>query len=231
VAELLDGWWQLAPGFLDGLKWSLLLTICVIAIGYPVGLLLALVNMAPSRGGRALSRVVIELARGVPALVTLYVVYFGLPQIEIRLPSFLAATIAIAFTTGGYTSGIFKAGFLSIDSGQGEAGTSLAMPPRHIFWRILLPQALRNVVIPLVSWLILVFQATSLAFTVAVPELMSHAYSWGSSTYDYTTPLTLAGLMYAAVSMLLLLLIAAVKARREPRLERTPAQSVVDRGM
>lgn len=230
MADLLIGWARIAPEFFEGLQWSLALTACVIVIGYPLGLLLAVANMTPSRMVVAASRVVIELARGVPALVTLYVVYFGLPQIELRLPSFLAATAALAFTTGGYTSAIFKAGFISVESGQAEAGTSLALHPARIFWHVLLPQAFRNVVIPLVSWMILVFQATSLAFTVAVPELMSHAYSRGSSTYDYTTPLTLAGLMYAAVSMFVLLLIVATRSRRSRRTDRTPTRTVATLG-
>lgn len=214
MSELLTDWGQLAPSFFDGLVLSVVLSACVIILGYPFGLLLAVINMAPSRLLAGVSRVVIELARGVPALVTLYIVYFGLPQVEIRLPSFLAATAALAFTTGGYTSAIFRAGFLAVDPGQAEAGTSLALHPVRIFWNVVLPQAFRNVVIPLASWMILVFQATSLAFTVAVPELMSHAYSQGSSTYDYTTPLTLAGAMYAVTSMLVLLLIAVVRRHR-----------------
>lgn len=213
MSDLLADWQHLAPSFFDGLLLSVQLSAFVIALGYPFGLLLAVVNLAPSPVLVAVSRLVIELARGVPALVTLYVVYFGLPQVDLRLSSLLAATAALAFTTGGYTSAIFRAGFLAVDRGQAEAGTSLALHPLRIFWHVVLPQAVRNVIVPLVSWMIVVFQATSLAFTVAVPELMSHAYSQGSSTYDYTTPLTLAGVMYATTSMLVLAVVAIARHR------------------
>lgn len=214
MSDLFADWQLLAPSFFRGLVLSVELSACVIGLGYPFGLFLAVVNMSPSRILAHVSRLVIELARGVPALVTLYVVYFGLPQVDLRLSSFLAAAVALAFTTGGYTSAIFRAGFIAVDRGQSEAGTSLALHPIRIFWHVVLPQAVRNVVVPLVSWMIVVFQATSLAFTVAVPELMSHAYSQGSSTYDYTTPLTLAGAMYAATSMVVLAVVAIARRHR-----------------
>lgn len=214
MSDLLAKWLDSLPAFLDGLLVSIGLTIVVIVVGYPCGLMLALLESARLLPARIAGRVVIEIGRGVPALVTLYVAYFGLPQAGLHFSSFAAATIALAFTTAGYTSAIFRAGLGSIDHGQSEAAASLALGPVRTMVSVVLPQALRNTAIALTGWTILVFQATSLAFTVAVPELMSHAYSVGSSTYDYTAPLTLAGALYAAVGILVLALIAMCRRYR-----------------
>lgn len=204
MADVFSQWQALLPGYLHGLVISLSLAGCVVLIGYPFGLVLALIHLSKRRILRALSRVVIEIGRGVPALVTLYVVYYGFPQIGLRLESFLAATVALAFTTGGYTSVIFESAILSVDRGQQEAVTALGLPRVTGFVRVILPQAIRNVVVPLAGWSILVLQATSLAYTVAVPELLSRAYGEAAKTYSYTPPLVLVGITYSVVSLLFL---------------------------
>jgi polar amino acid transport system permease protein len=204
MPELFAEWSGLLPGYLDGLLVSIWLTGCVMALGYPAGLLLALAHSSRALLIRALARVLIEVGRGVPALVTLYLVYFGLPQLDFRPSSMVAATLALAFTTSGYTSAIFESGLRSIDHGQREAARSLGLGPVKSTALVVLPQALRNVVIPLAGWSVLVFQATSLAFTIAVPEVTSRAYAEASLSYDYTTPLSLLGLLYAGVVLFLL---------------------------
>lgn len=206
-------WARLVPDYLDGLVVTLLLTVVGLAVGLPLGVLLATLGQAGSKLVRALLVVVVELGRGTPALVTLYFVYFGLPQVGITLNSMVAASIALSYTTGAYTSVIFRAGLAAVPSGQQAACDALGLSRWKSLRLVLLPQTFKLVLPPIIGWSIIMFQGTSLAFTIAVPELLSRAYEAGSLSYRFGPALTLAGLMYAAISLVALALLR----RFEPR--------------
>jgi len=194
-------WADYLPTLLDGLKLSVGITAASLIFGIPLGLMLALATASPSKVPRAVAIAFVEVGRGAPALVVLQLVYFGLPGVGLSMGSITAACVALALTTGAYTSEILRAGLQSVAAGQREASEALGMNKLDELRFVILPQGLRVALPALVGFAIIIFQTTSLTFTIAVPELLSRAYSIGSSTFDYLSVLVLAGLLYAAISI------------------------------
>jgi amine acid ABC transporter, permease protein, 3-TM region, His/Glu/Gln/Arg/opine family len=221
VNDLMTQWGELFPDLLPGLLVTLQLTVLSLLLGLPLGVLLAVGAMAPSRVIRWPVIALVEVGRGAPALILLYLVYYGLPQMNILLASFPAAVLAIALTTGAYSSEVFRAGLQAVPRGQREASRALGLSAWNEFRLVVLPQAIRIVIPPLIGLSIIVFQGTSLAYAVSVPELLSRAYNAGTISFQFLPPLTLAGLMYAVVSLAGIALLR-VRRRRSAR-RRTPA--------
>jgi ABC-type amino acid transport system permease subunit len=115
------------------------------------------------------------------------------------LSSFASATIALACTTGAYTSEIIRAGLDAVPHGQKEAAAAIGLSGLDALRFVILPQGLRVSVPPLFSFSILMLQASSLCFAIALPELVSQAYVIGSNTFRYMSILVLAGLLYAVI--------------------------------
>lgn len=196
-----NDWVDYFPDLLGGLGVSLQLTLVTLLIGLPAGLLLALGAGSRNKVLRMITITVIEIGRGTPALVVLQLFYFGLPSAGLTLTSFVAASLALAFTTAAYTSEILRGGLQAVPGGEVEAAHALGMARRDILRFVVIPQGVRIAIPPLMGFAIMVFQATSLAYTIAMPELMSQAYSIGSITFRYLSILTLAGLMYALITI------------------------------
>lgn len=201
------------PDLLSGFRISLQVTLFSLALGIPLGLVLALGVMGQNRVLRAISLFAVEVGRGAPALVLLQFIYVGLPSAGLMVGSYLAAIVALAWNTGAYTSEIIRASLLSIPPGQREAAEALGMSPMDELRYVLLPQGLRVALPALLGFSILIFQGTSLCFTIALPELVSRAYEIGSITFRYLPVLLLAGLLYASISIPAALLVDRIERR------------------
>lgn len=201
-----DNWSDLLADLLPGLALSLQLTAAMLAMGLPLGLLMAVALSQKRKYISVPALALVEIGRGIPALVLLYMIYFGLPQTGISLDAFLSAGVGLAISFASYTSEVFRAGLAAVPHGQQEAGHALGLPRTVTFLRVLLPQALKIVVPPLLGWAIIYFQATSLAFALAVPELMSRAYVLATTNFQYLNMLALAAALYAIISIPLSLL-------------------------
>jgi polar amino acid transport system permease protein len=197
----LEQWPEWMGQLLSGLWTSIQLTTAMLAVGLPLGLVLALMLSTDRRLVRALAVAIIETGRSVPVLVLLYLVYFGLPEVDVRPGAFAAATAALGFSFGAYTSEVFRAGIAAVPTGQREASQAIGLTRSQEVRLVILPQAVRIVIPPLLGWAVIYFQATSLAFAVALPELLSRAYTLGSSTFQFLSVLILAALLYAIVSI------------------------------
>jgi polar amino acid transport system permease protein len=187
------------PGFWNGFVISLEVTAVSLALGIPLGFLLALGVQSRRKALRLASLALVEIGRGAPALVLLQLVYFGLPSAGLSLSAFLAAVVAISWNTGAYTSEIIRAGLDAVPAGQREASHALGLSALDELRFILLPQGLRIAVPALMGFAILVFQGTSLCFAIALPEIVSRAYDIGSMYFYYFPALAVAGLFFAAV--------------------------------
>jgi polar amino acid transport system permease protein len=199
MSEIMNLWAEWLPSLLTGLKVSVEVTIACLALGIPLGLLLAVGVSAPSRPVRYVAVLVIEIGRGAPALILLQFLYFGLPTTGLTLSSFASSVLALALNAGAYTSEIIRAGLQSVPFGQREAAFVIGLNSRDSFRLIVLPQGLRVAIPPLLGYALLILQATSLCFTVALPELVSKANDIGSSTFRYMPVLILTGLLYACI--------------------------------
>ncbi|MCK0197211.1 amino acid ABC transporter permease [Ancylobacter sp. 6x-1] len=213
MTDLLDFWIEHLPSLLDGLWVSLAVTGASLAFGIPLGLVLALAVQGKSKILRSLAITVVEVGRGAPALILLQFVYFGLPNAGLALDSFPSAVIALAWCTGAYTSEIIRAGLEAVPHGQREAATAIGLTGLDALRFVVLPQALRVSVPALLGFAILMLQASSLCFAIALPELVSQAYLIGSTTFRYMAILVLAGLLYAAICIPATIAVAALERR------------------
>jgi polar amino acid transport system permease protein len=195
---LWDDWVTYDTQLLDGLWVSVRLTFMTLLIGLPLGLLLAVGALTTRRVLRAAVVLMIETGRGMPALVLLQIVYNGIP---VTLSGFVCACIALALTTAAYTSEIIRGGLQAIPRGEIEAGQALGMSSFHVLRDVVVPQGIRIATPPLLGFCILMFQATSLAFIIAVPELTAQAKSIANATFHYFNLFVLAGLLYAVITI------------------------------
>ena len=199
---------------LPALGVSLRLTAVFVLLGIPYAVLLAVGSLHRNPLLRWPAIVLVECGRGIPALVVIYAVYFGLPQIGMTLEAFTSAAVALALSYGSYVSGAFQSGLQAVPAGQHEAAAALGLPPSATFFRVILPQAVRIVLPPLIGWTIVFFQATSLAYVVSVPELLSSAYAIAATNYMYLFALGLAATLYAAICIPASLLVDHLERRK-----------------
>ncbi|AXG80868.1 amino acid ABC transporter permease [Streptomyces paludis] len=216
------------PELFDGLKVTLGLTGVSLAWGLPAGLLLALLSSSRRRAVSWPAIAVVEAGRGIPVVVALQFLYYGLPGAGIRLDAVPTVWLAIGFSVAAYSSEIIRAALQSVAEGQREAALALALSRTDTLRYVVLPQALRVALPPLLGLAVQMFQATSLAFAVSVPELTGRAYAIGSATFLYVEVLTIAGIFYALVTLPVIRLVAALERRSgapaaAPRTKGLPA--------
>lgn len=213
-------WLDWLPGLLAGALVSLQVAGAALLIGLPVGCLLAFAVSARSRLVRWGSVLIVELGRGTPVLMVLYFLYYGLPTVGVVTDAFAAAALGLAYTTAAYTSEIFRAGVQAVPAGEREAAAALGMSRFDVVRDVILPQGLRLALPAIFAFAISLFQATSLTFAITLPELLSRAYSIGSSTFQYLSVLTLAGLLYLVITVPASLLVERIERREEPNAPR-----------
>lgn len=199
MMELLDFWRQWLPSLLQGLVVSVQVTAAALALGFPLGLLLAIGAKAKWRWMRWFCIAFIEVGRGAPALVLLQFAYFGLPSAGLALTSFWAGTLALGWSAASYLSEIIRGGLDAVPDGQREAAYAIGLSRVDELRYITLPQGLRVALPSLLGQSILVLQASSLCFTIALPELVSRAYNVGTNTFQYMPILALAAILYTAI--------------------------------
>lgn len=216
MTELFANWVEWFPDLWHGLLLSLQVTALALLVGIPLGLVFALGVSSRVPPLRWLSVVLVELGRGAPALILLQYFYFGLPSAHITLTAYSAAALALAYCTGAYTSEILRGGLDAVAQGQREAADVIGLTALDALRFVILPQALRIAIPALLGFSIMIFQASSLCFTIALPELVSRASMIGSSTFQYMPVLVLAGLMYAALCIPAALLVGNLERRLAP---------------
>ncbi|MBL3688021.1 amino acid ABC transporter permease [Leucobacter zeae] len=194
-------WPQYIPELLPGLWVALGLTAVSCLIGYALGFFLALMVESPSKAVRTVAVTVVELGRGVPILVLLFIVYQGLPQVGVLISATPSAIVALTFSAAGYSSEMIRAGLNAVPKGQFEAAKSVSMSTGDAYRFIIIPQAARISIPPLVNLTIIIFQATSLATVITVPEIMQRAGIIGSATFEYMSVYTAAAVLYLCITI------------------------------
>jgi His/Glu/Gln/Arg/opine family amino acid ABC transporter permease subunit len=209
--------WDTAGPMLWGVvKGTIPLTVISFAVGLAIALAAALARLSSNPLIRAPARFYISVIRGTPLLVQLFIVFYGLPEVGVKLPGFLAACIALSLNVGGYAAEIIRASILSVPRGQFEAATTIGMGYAQSLRRIVLPQALRIAVPPLSNTLLSLVKDTSLAAVVLVTELFRVAQNSAAVSSRYLALYILAAFYFWVICFLLSL----VQRRLEGRLER-----------
>lgn len=164
-----------------------------------IGLFLATMQTFPNRMLRILINCYVELFRGIPVLPQLFILYFGLAQIGIKLNPVSAAVLGFGLNGGAYLTEAFRAGLQSIPRGQSEAAMMIGMTRSKVLRHVLLPQAMRVVLPSLANYAVGLLKDTALASAVAAPELSFYARSLVTRTY-------LSGPIYVMVAVIYVLL-------------------------
>lgn len=190
---------QYVIDLLPGLGTTFLLWFLILLIGLPGGLILGYMLGNGSKLVHSLAVLVVTVARGFPGLVVLYIAYSGLPELGLLLSNRTAVVVAFAFTTMGYTAEIFRSAVEGVPKAQSEACTALGMS----FWKaqrkVILPQAVRNVIPALLGFTVIVLQATSLGYSVGLKELTGLGYNLGSVTFEAMPYMVAAGVIYLVI--------------------------------
>lgn len=224
MADLLDFARTYFPLYLRGAGVGISLTFAAMAGSFVIGLMVALARTSSIAILRALAAAYVAVFRGVPPLVLLYVLYFGLPAwaqstgsdwlIALFTPldnRLLAATLAFAVNSGAYSSEILRASINAVEPDQFEAARSLGMSRVVSLRRIILPQALRIAFPPLGNEFIIVLKGTSLASVIGVTELMRSAQQTAAATFANLTAYSFAALFYVALVLILQGIVAATE--------------------
>lgn len=197
------------PALLIASLGTLELMVLSFALASLLGLAVALMRVSRSRAMRGAAVVYVEVARGMPALVILFLIYFGLGGLGVdwlKFTSYQAAVLGLGIQGGAVLGEVFRSGIEALHRGQMEAALSLGMTPATAMRWIILPQAGRIVLPPVANYAIGLLKDTAICAIIAAPELMLRAKDIASSTFRPMHLFVLAAVLYFIMSYPLSLL-------------------------
>jgi His/Glu/Gln/Arg/opine family amino acid ABC transporter permease subunit len=166
-------WVGPVAGYLaDGLRETALLALVSVAAGLLVGILLGAVLTLPSRPLRAMARAYVEVWRGLPIIIILYFVFFVLPVIGLRVNTFAAAAVGLSLWGSANVAEVVRGAVQSVPRGQSEAAAALGFSWTGRMRHVLLPQAARRALPPLIGLVVNLIQQTSLAAVIGLLDIL-----------------------------------------------------------
>lgn len=191
------------PDLLKGAGITLLLTAQGLIAGFVLGLLATLARTYGSKFWRGLAVGYIELFRGTPLLVQLFLIYYGLPGLGITLSRELSAFLALGLNSGAYQAEYLRGSILAIGDSQMMAGRSIGLSRWQTIRYVILPQALRLAIPAWSNEPVSLLKSTAVVFLIAVPELMAKAKAIAARTYDPIGSYLAVALIYLAIVYIL----------------------------
>ena len=187
----------------DGLVLTLELSVGTILLGFAIGILVAAVLVYGKPWARRIAGGYVEVIRNTPLIVQLFLIFFGLPSLGLKLDVITASVIALTINLGAYTAEIVRAGFESIPKSQIEAGISLGLTGPQVFRHVILLPALKNVYPSLTSQFVLMMLATSVVSQISAAELFHAGSIIQSRTFRDFEVYTVLALLYLGLSLLM----------------------------
>ncbi len=163
--------WYAVPLLAHGVVMTLKVSLVAGLLGLGIGLLAGLASLSSLAPLRWLVRGYVDFIRGTPLLIQIFLIFFALPVVGLRLPEYWAGVVALAINSGAYISEIVRGAVGSIEKGQAEAALSIGMTRGGVLWWVLLPQAWRPMVPALTNDLITLTKNSSLLSAISVYEL------------------------------------------------------------
>jgi polar amino acid transport system permease protein len=183
------------PDILKGMAVTIEIASLVVVTGIALGLALAMLRSFRIRPINVALVVFVDIARAIPPLVLVLIVYFGLPNVGVSLPSFAVLWLVLALVLAAFAEEIFWAGILSVRQGQWEAARSTGLSYGLTLLYVILPQAVRLTVPPLTNRTIAITKNTALGTVIGVPEILSQATTAQSFSFN-ATPLMMGAIAY-----------------------------------
>jgi polar amino acid transport system permease protein len=187
------------PFFLEAAVVTIELSVLTALLGLTCGALGAAARMSRLTILRWIGATYVSLWRGTPALIQVFILYFGGPQIGIQLDSFAAGTIALGVNIGAYMTETIRGAIVSVDKGQTEAARTLGMSRWQTMHKVVLPQAARMMIRPLGVNINALIKGTALVAPISVVELTYTAQRFIGSTYKPFEMFLLSGLLYMVI--------------------------------
>ena len=196
IIKLLRNYWKVF--LLEGVPTTLLLTCIAVVLGTLLGTIIAMMKMSKSKLLGGIVTIYIELIRGTPILLQLYIFYFVLPQLLpfLKLSSFMWVAVAMCVNSSAYVSEVIRSGIQAVDKGQTEAARSLGLSEKQTMMKIILPQAVRNILPALGNEFIMILKETSLASTFYLGDLMTSYHLVKGATFLGFEALIIVGIIY-----------------------------------
>jgi len=186
---------------LEGFWITLQVAFLSIVFSFAIAIIVGVLRYAHIPVVSRVLAILVELIRNLPLLLIIFFTYFALPEIGIKLDKFYAAILALVIFEAAMLSEIVRSGLTSVEKGQIEAARSSGLNYVQTLWHIILPQALRRMVPPIVSQFISLLKDTSLAVVIALPELMNHAQIINGRNVNFVIPtFLLVAVMYFVVN-------------------------------
>jgi His/Glu/Gln/Arg/opine family amino acid ABC transporter permease subunit len=190
--ELIIKYW---PLFLEGATTTVLLSFFSVIVGVGCGTLMALARLSTNKFLSKATKVYIDIIRGTPLLVQLYLVYFGLATV-LDLNDFVSGVIAVSVNTTAYIAEIIRSGIQSVDKGQMEAARSMGMPKRMAMRQIILPQAMKNILPAIGNEFATLIKETSIVSLIGIHDLMYSSDTVRGATFTVFIPLLMTAFLY-----------------------------------
>lgn len=208
------------PLLFEAMGQTLLLALWGLFFGCILGIVFGLMSVLDSKVSRVISVIYVNLIRGVPLIVLAFFVFYGVPYglrtlfgIRSTLTALQAGTICLALNCGAYMSEIIRAGIQAIDKGQMEAARSLGMPYWRSMFKVVLPQAVKNMIPSIVNQFIITLKDTSILSVIGFPELVNKAQNVIAITFKSFETWAIVAVMYLVVILLLQQLANALERR------------------
>lgn len=196
--------------FLSAMGQTLLLALCGLFFGCILGIIFGLASVIDNKVSKAIAAVYVNLIRGVPLIVLAFFVFYGVPYgvrtilgIKFTLTALQAGTICLALNCGAYMSEIIRAGIQAIDPGQMEAARSLGLSYWRSMFRVVLPQAIKNMIPSIVNQFTTTLKDTSILSVIGFPELVNKAQNVISFTFKSFEIWGIVAIMYLIVILAL----------------------------
>lgn len=184
--------WDIVRNLLFATRWTILLSIAAFAGGAIVGIAILLLRISKTKWPRRFGSGYIALFQGTPLLMQLFLMFFGLPMLGLRIEPWLAAVLGLTFFASAYLAEIWRSGVDALPRGQWDAGASLGLHYVQELRLVILPQAFSITRAPIVGFLVQLIKATALTSIIGFEELLRTSNAINNATFE---PFTVYGLV------------------------------------
>lgn len=208
LQDIIKIWRKYDYVFIEGIKWTLILSVITIFFGTVLGTVIAFMKMSNNKVLRFIADVYNGVIRGTPILLQLYFFWLWLPKIlPIELTDRQAVTVGLIVNGASFISEVIRSGIQAVDIGQTEAAKSLGIRKSYTMRYIILPQAVKNILPALGNEFISMLKQTSLGSTFFIGEIMSSWRAVQTATYKPIPSLIIIGIIYLILTYLLTFLL------------------------
>ncbi len=201
------------PILLNATLKTIELTLMAIFLGTMIGLFVALIKISQKKPLVLIGTMYTWIFRGMPLLVQLFIIYYGLPSIGIEFTAHQAAIMGLSLCGGAYIAEIIRAGIQSIDKGQMEAAYSLGMSWQQAMFRVIIPQSFKRLIPPMGNEFITLLKDTSLVAVISMVELLRAAQTQASATFKPFEMYMTAGVIYLLLTTIFTIIFKKIEER------------------